>query len=202
MIGTMASIMASTIINVAVPDISRVFQLGQERAQWLSAGFMASVTLSMLTTPWLLARFGYRHAHAMSASSLLLLTGGVVGGSSPWFGLVLAMRVVRGPRRRRAAADPGDHRDARACSEPRRARQRRWASSASASCSRRRSARACGGVLVEWFGWRSIFFVVTPFCLFAALVLMARRYLPIHGPGDAPISIAGGLRLDVRRPRR
>ena len=33
MIGTMASIMASTIINVAVPDMSRVFALGQERAQ-------------------------------------------------------------------------------------------------------------------------------------------------------------------------
>ena len=33
MIGTMASIMASTIVNVAVPDISRVFGLGQERAQ-------------------------------------------------------------------------------------------------------------------------------------------------------------------------
>jgi MFS family permease len=61
MIGTMASIMASTIINVAVPDISRVFALGQERAQWLSAGFMAAMTLSMLATPWLLDRFGYRH---------------------------------------------------------------------------------------------------------------------------------------------
>ena len=63
MVGTMASIMASTIINVAVPDLSRVFHLGQERAQWLSAGFMAAMTWSMLTTPWLLARFGYRRTY-------------------------------------------------------------------------------------------------------------------------------------------
>ena len=63
MIGTMASIMASTIINVAVPDMSRVFTVGQERAQWLSAGFMAAMTLSMLTTPFLLERFGYRHTY-------------------------------------------------------------------------------------------------------------------------------------------
>ena len=55
MIGTMASIMASTIVNVAVPDMSRRFTLGQERAQWLSAGFMAAMTVSMLTTSWLLA---------------------------------------------------------------------------------------------------------------------------------------------------
>src|ERR1700754_3078411 len=85
MIGTMASIMASTIINVAVPDISRVFHLGQARAQWLSAGFMAAMTLSMLTTPWLLQRFGYRHTYMGVVG--LLLAGGVVGGSSQWFEL-------------------------------------------------------------------------------------------------------------------
>ena len=43
MIGTMASIMASTIINVAVPDLSRVFTLGQDRAQWLATGFIATM---------------------------------------------------------------------------------------------------------------------------------------------------------------
>ncbi|MDQ2734329.1 MAG: MFS transporter, partial [Pseudomonadota bacterium] len=63
MIGTVASIMASTIVNVAIPDMSRVFALGQERAQWLSAGFLGAMTLSMLTTPWLLERYGYRHTY-------------------------------------------------------------------------------------------------------------------------------------------
>jgi DHA2 family multidrug resistance protein len=33
MIGSMAAIMSSTIVNVAVPDLSRHFTLGQERAQ-------------------------------------------------------------------------------------------------------------------------------------------------------------------------
>ena len=86
MVGTMASIMASTIINVAVPDMSRVFHLGQDRAQWLSAGFMAAMTLSMLTTPWLLGRYGYRRTYV--GAVLLLLAGGVFGGLSAWFGLV------------------------------------------------------------------------------------------------------------------
>jgi EmrB/QacA subfamily drug resistance transporter len=52
-----------------------------------------------------------------------------------------------------------------------------------------------GGVLVEWFGWRSIFFVVTPFCI--AAVLLARRFLSIHGPDDAP-AVRHGARLDLR----
>ena len=63
MIGTMASIMSATIVNVALPDMSRVFTLGQERAQWMSAGFMAAMTISMLATPWLLERYGYRRTY-------------------------------------------------------------------------------------------------------------------------------------------
>ena len=47
-----------------------------------------------------------------------------------------------------------------------------------------------GGILVEWFGWRSIFFVVTPFCVFA--LAMAQRYLPVGAPGGGPVSRAGG----------
>ena len=59
MLGTMAPSMSSTIINVALPDMSRHFSLGQERAQWVVSGFMLAMTVSMLTTPWLLVRFGY-----------------------------------------------------------------------------------------------------------------------------------------------
>ena len=46
-----------------------------------------------------------------------------------------------------------------------------------------------GGVLVEWFGWRSIFFVVVPFCL--AALAMARRFLPITVPGGGMANRAG-----------
>ena len=55
MVGVMASIMSSTIVNVAIPDMSHYFGLGQERAQWVSSGFMVAMTVSMLTTPWLLS---------------------------------------------------------------------------------------------------------------------------------------------------
>ena len=57
MVGVMASIMSSTIVNVAIPDMSHYFGLGQERAQWVSSGFMVAMTVSMLTTPWLLTRY-------------------------------------------------------------------------------------------------------------------------------------------------
>ena len=51
-----------------------------------------------------------------------------------------------------------------------------------------------GGVLVEWFGWRSIFFVVVPFSL--AAWALARRYLPVAAPGGIEIN-RPGTRLDM-----
>ena len=94
MVGTMASIMSSTIVNVAIPGMSQHFALGQERAQWVTSGFMVAMTVSMLTTPWLLARYGYRHTYV--ACMALLLAGGVVGGFATRFDLVLAARVAEG----------------------------------------------------------------------------------------------------------
>ena len=94
MIGNVASIMSSTIVNVALPDMSRVFLLGQDRAQWLSAGFMAAMTISMLATPWLLERLGYRSAYM--AVIALLMAGGIGGGLGWSFEWVLAMRVAEG----------------------------------------------------------------------------------------------------------
>jgi len=60
MLGTMASVMSSTIVNVAIPDISQHFGLGQERAQWVGSGFMLAMTVSMLTTPWLITLLAKR----------------------------------------------------------------------------------------------------------------------------------------------
>ena len=74
--------------------MSRVFTLGQDRAQWMSAGFMAAMTISMLTTPWLLDRFGYRNTYF--AVVLLLMAGGIGGGLGWSFEWVLAMRVAEG----------------------------------------------------------------------------------------------------------
>ena len=189
MIGTVASIMASTIVNVAVPDMSRVFGLGQERAQWLSAGFMGAMTLSMLTTPWLLARYGYRHTY--TGAVVLLMAGGIVGGLSRWFDLVLAMRVTEGLAAGVLqpipaivvlhAFGPGE-------------RGKAMGIFGFGVVLAPAVGPSVGGILVEWFGWRSIFFVVTPFCVVA--IAMALRYLPIGAPGGGPISRADG-RLDV-----
>jgi MFS family permease len=94
MIGSMAAIMSSTIMNVGIPDMSLQFGIGQELAQWVSSSFMVAMTVSMLTTPWLLARFGYRTTYL--GCMLVLLSAGIAGGLSTDYNLVLTARVIEG----------------------------------------------------------------------------------------------------------
>lgn len=175
MIGTMASILSSTIVNVAVPDLSRHFSLGQERAQWVSAGFMLAMTLSMLTTPWLLLRFGLRRTY--TGCILLLLFGGFVGGFSVNYPMLLTMRVVEGLAAGvlqpipsivvMRAFDRGEQ-------------GRAMGIFGFGVVLAPAIGPSVGGVLVELFGWRSIFFVVVPFCLL--VLFMVRRLLAVNSP--------------------
>ncbi|MES2876807.1 MAG: MFS transporter [Pseudomonadota bacterium] len=181
MVGTMASIMSSTIVNVAIPDMSHHFALGQGRAQWVTSGFMVASTVAMLTTPWLLARYGYRHTYV--ATMLLLMGGGIVGGLSNNFNLVLIARVAEGLAAGAVQPIPaiiimrafGQHEQGRASGlfgmgvvlAP-------------------ALGPSIGGVLVDLFGWRSIFFMVVPLCLLS--LWLAYRYVPDTAPGGVAAS--------------
>ncbi len=181
MIGTIASIMSSTIVNVAVPAMSEVFTLGQERAQWMATGFMAAMTVSMLTTPWLLSRFGYRHTYV--GATLLLLVGGIGGGFARSYEFVMAMRVAEG-----LAAGVMQPIPAIVILYLFKTREQGKAMGIFGMGVVLAPALgpSIGGLLVEHFGWRSIFFVVAPFC--AAALVLARRYLPLTAPGGVVAS--------------
>jgi MFS transporter, DHA2 family, multidrug resistance protein len=171
MVGMMASFASSTIVNVAIPDMSAYFRLGQEQVQWVSAGFMFSMTLSLALTPWLLARYGLRRTY--SAAVLLLAAGGIAGGVSPDFSLVVAARIAEGFAAGVLQPIPnvvilrgfGPSEQGRAIGifgfgvvlAP-------------------ALGPTMGGFLVEHLGWRSIFFFMVPFSAIA--LEMARRYLP------------------------
>ncbi len=180
MIGTMASILSSTIVNVAIPDLSQHFQLGQERAQWVSSGFMLAMTLSMLTTPWLLLRFGLRRTYTVAI--LALLTGGVLGGFSINYSMLLSMRVLEGLASGILQPIPAivilrafDLKE----------QGRALGIFGFGVVLAPAIGPSVGGVLVEHFGWQSIFFVVVPFCL--VVLVLIRRYLSTNSPlmGDA-----------------
>ena len=186
MVGTMASIMSSTIVNVAIPGMSHHFSLGQGRAQWVTSGFMVAMTVSMLTTPWLLARYGYRRTYI--GCMLLLMAGGIVGGLAGNFELVLGARVAEGLAAGVVQPIPaiiimrafGPHEQGRASGlfgmgvvlAP-------------------ALGPSIGGVLVDLFGWRSIFFMVVPLCLLS--LWMGFRYVPDAAPGGVSANRNGDM---------
>ena len=190
MIGTMASIMSATIVNVAIPDMSQYFVLGQARAQWVTSGFMVAMTVSMLTTPWLLARYGYRTTYV--GCMLLLMAGGLAGGLSSNFSLVLVARVAEGLAAGVVQPIPAIIiMRAFAPTEQGRASGLFGMGVVLAPA----LGPSIGGVLVDAFGWRSIFFMVVPLCLLS--LWMAYRYVPVSAPGGVAANKHGAA-LDWR----
>ncbi|MHA6886298.1 DHA2 family efflux MFS transporter permease subunit [Ralstonia pseudosolanacearum] len=171
-VGAVASIISATIVNVAIPDLSRHFVLGQERAQWVSASFMVAMTLAMLLTPWLLLRFGLRRT--FSGALLLLGVGGLVGALAPTYGVMIAMRVVGG-----AAAGIMQTLPNILILRvfPEREQGKAFGLFGFGVVLAPALGPSLGGFLVELFGWRSIFFVVVPFTLLGWA--MARRFMAV-----------------------
>jgi EmrB/QacA subfamily drug resistance transporter len=190
MTGSMAAIMSSTIINVAIPDMSHHFVLGQERAQWVTSGFMVAMTVGMLTTPWFLTRYGYRRTYAVAM--LLLLAGGLLGGLAGSYGLVLAGRVAEGLAA--GVVQPIPAIIILRAFEP---HEQGRANGIFGMCVVLAPALgpSIGGLLVDWFGWRSIFFMVVPFCFVS--LWMAHRYVPVTAPGGVAANREGAS-LDWR----
>jgi EmrB/QacA subfamily drug resistance transporter len=184
MVGTMASIMSSTIINVAIPDMSQHFTLGQERAQWVTSGFMAAMTVSMLTTPWLLARYGYRRTY--SGCMWLLMAGGIAGGFANDFPLVLAARVAEGLAA--GVVQPIPAIIILRAFEPNE-QGRASGIFGMGVVLAPAIGPSIGGLLVDGFGWRSIFFMVVPFCI--ASLWLAQRFVPGTAPGGGAASTQG-----------
>ena len=176
MLGSMAAVMSSTIMNVAIPDMSQHFTLGQSRVQWVTSGFMVAMTVSMLTTPWLLARYGYRRVYEVCM--WLLLGGGVVGGLANDFPLVMAARVAEGLAAGVVQPIPAIIiLRAFASEEQGRASGLFGMGVVLAPA----IGPSIGGVLVDVFGWRSIFFMVVPLAMLA--LWLSRRYVPTSAPG-------------------
>ncbi|MFT5578480.1 MAG: DHA2 family multidrug resistance protein [Paraglaciecola psychrophila] len=90
----LATLLSTTIVNVAIPPIMGAYGIGQDQAQWLSTANLASSTVAMLLTSWLVQMWGIRLV--VFWSMLLFLLGTVIGGTSPNVELMIFARVLQG----------------------------------------------------------------------------------------------------------
>jgi MFS transporter, DHA2 family, multidrug resistance protein len=94
MVSAIAVVLSSTIVNVAVPAIMGQFGIDQTRVQWLSTGFLAAMTVSMLMTAWCERAFGQRMT--MVGALGLFLAGSILGGIAPDENVLIVSRVIQG----------------------------------------------------------------------------------------------------------
>jgi len=139
--------------------------MGQDRVQWVITGYMAAMTLAMLPTPWLLERFGFRRVFLGTVLFLGLtsLAGALVSDFAGTVAIRLLQGVAAGVQQPLSMVvvmrlfPPG--------------RQGRATGMLSFGIVLAPAvAPALAGVLLEHFGWQSIFLLSVPFCLLAGLL--------------------------------
>ncbi len=170
-IGVIAAVLATTSFSVAVPAMGAYWGMGQDRVQWVITGYMAAMTLAMLPTPWLLERFGFRRVFLGTVFFLGLtsLAGALVSD----FAFTVAIRLMQG-----AAAgvqQPLSMVVVMRLFPP--SRQGRATGLLSFGIVLAPAvAPTLAGMLLEHFGWQSIFLLSVPFCVLAGL--LAAHLLP------------------------
>lgn len=197
-LGTIAAVLATTSFNVAVPALGAYYGLGQHQVQWAITGFMAALTVAMLPTPWLLDRIGFRRLFL--GANLLLGVSSVAGALGDSFSFVVAMRTVQGVAA--GLLQP----------LPMLAVMRLFPSGSQGRAHGLLGfgivlapavAPALAGVLLDRFGWPSIFLMSLPFCVIAGILGLyllprheAARRQPFDWQGVGILCAASLLAID------
>ena len=165
MLGLVALGMSITIVNVAIPYIKGAFGMSDSQVQWLSTGFLASTTVSLLIAPWLVDAVGQRAT--FMGLLMVFVAASILGGLGQSVAMLIGARVVQGamtglirPVAMQAlfAAYPPEGRG--------------MAVAMYGMCLGLplTLATVVGGWLVESFTWRYVFFITLPICVAAAVM--------------------------------
>jgi EmrB/QacA subfamily drug resistance transporter len=176
MVGVVSMVLAMTTVNVAVPDVMGAFGIGQDQAQWMSSAYMATMTAGMLMNAWLTGVLGERRTFV--GSLLFFSIGALLGGSAPTEDTLIFSRVLQGfsagiaqplvmatiftvfPAERRGLA---------------------MGVFGLGVVFAPAIGPTLGGLMIEYFSWRYVFYISLPFCVLAAglgLLFMPTRPIP------------------------
>ncbi len=179
MMGTIATILTATIVNVALPDIMGAFGMGQDKAQLLSTGFLAAMTGTMLLNAWMVETLGQRATFMLAVTVFIIAS--IMGGLAPAEGVLILARVLQGGAA--GILQPLAMQTIFLVFPP----------------EKRGSAMGIygigvvlapaigptlGGIMVDSFSWRYVFFIAVPFCLIG--LFLATLFMPGRAASGPP----------------
>ena len=180
MVGVVSMVLAMTTVNVAVPDVMGAFGIGQDQAQWMSSAYMATMTAGMLINAWLTGVLGERRTFV--GALVFFSVGALLGGSAPTEDALIFSRVLQGFSAGVAqplvmatifTVFPVDRRGMA------------MGVFGLGVVFAPAIGPTLGGMMIEYFSWRYVFFISLPFCLIAAvmgLMFMPTRAIPRRIP--------------------
>lgn len=180
LIGAFAMVFSATVVNVAVPSVMGAFGVGQDQAQWMATAFLATMTASQLLNAWMVAAFGQRLAFSLTLA--LFIVGTMFSGFAPNIDVLIFGRVLQG-----CAAGviqplvmvtmfqvfPADRRGLA------------MGIYGTGVVLAPAIGPAIGGIAIDVFSWRHIFFMPLPFCVVA--FFMGSIFMPSKGRSGEPM---------------
>jgi DHA2 family multidrug resistance protein len=180
MVGVVSMVLAMTTVNVAVPDVMGAFGIGQDKAQWMSSAYASAMTAGMLMNAWITGVLGERRTFV--GGLIFFSTGALLGGAAPTEDVLILCRTLQGfsagvaqplvmaiiftvfPAERRGMA---------------------MGVFGLGVVFAPAIGPTLGGLMIEYFSWRYVFYISLPFCAIAAvlgLFFMPNRPLPKEIP--------------------
>lgn len=176
MVGVVSMVLAMTTVNVAVPDVMGAFGIGQDKAQWMSSAYTATMTAGMLMNAWITGVLGERRTFV--GALFFFSIGALFGGMAPTEDTLIFARILQGfsagvaqplvmaiiftvfPVERRGMA---------------------MGVFGLGVVFAPAIGPTLGGLMIEYFSWHYVFYISLPFCVIAAvlgLLFMPTRPLP------------------------
>jgi DHA2 family multidrug resistance protein-like MFS transporter len=188
LIGITLSTVDSSALNLALPSLAAHFHSHAGDVQWASTLYLVGSALAFLPLSGLAGRVGTVRVYRASLISFSMIS--FILALSPNLAVLYLLRFLQGVA---GAGIVGLVPGMTAATFPER---RGWALGmvAGAVAAGTMMGPPLGGFMVDWFGWRSIFFINLPFGL--AAFLLSGRLTELRGVG-----LREGLRRAIRAPR-
>lgn len=176
------AVLTSSIVNVAVPDVMGAFGVGQDQVQFIATAFFATMTASLLLSPWTVDKFGPQLT--FSVSLVFFTIGALLCTFSPSLPAIIFGRVVQGFAS--GILQPLVMVSLVQAFPPERRGLAMGLFSMGIVCAHG-VGPYFGGLTIDYFNWRLIFLLPLPVVFFAfimGLIVLPRRAVGTNAPFD------------------
>lgn len=186
---TVIGTLSNNILNVPLREITDSFHASVSAGVLVVSSFVLVLAAGMAITGWIGDRFGRNRTLTIA---LVLMAAAQLGAAlAPSLGVLVALRAVQGLA---CSAIPPQVMGMLAEIFPARQRARMIGAWAAANGAGQAIGPPLGGLLTDLWGWRSIFWLLTPLTV---VVILACRGLPASRGRPAPLHWPGAVLLTV-----